>query len=284
MKKNKLGLMEISELDINKLCQTIKNVSNYDFGDYTLKSFTRRIEKILSDYKCDINYLCQNIEKDYNFMIKVVEDITVNTTELFRDSDVWEDICTLLRQKNALKETIKIWHAGCSIGLEVYSFLVLIKELGLLDKTMIYATDLNESVLEVAQQGKYRIYDAEDYMNNFNKAVNNNNILNRKINFEDYFEINKSKNYIKVVDELLEKPIFLKHDLTTLDNIFNTTFDIISCRNVLIYFNQDLQTKVLNFFADNLNPQGNLIIGKHEGIVGSPLLRFTKRNNIYYKK
>ena len=142
--------MELTEQDIQRVQDTIKTVSSYDFSDYSYNSFCRRIEKILGDYNTTLDELLRNIQGNYNFMEKVVRDITVNTTELFRDTDAWLKIRNILTQKYAKKDSLHIWHAGCSSGQEVYSMMIMLCVTGAFEKSSIYATDINENVLRTA--------------------------------------------------------------------------------------------------------------------------------------
>ncbi|MBR4266338.1 MAG: hypothetical protein IKQ46_09815 [Bacteroidales bacterium] len=277
----------ISKEEINRLQYAIKKVSSYDFSDYSYNSFYRRIEKILEDDKITIDYLIDNLTKDYNYLERVVRNITVNTTELFRDPETWFHIRMALEQKYAAKKSINIWHAGCSSGQEVYSLMILLNELGLLEKASIYASDINEAVLNVAISGRYKYHELSDYIDNFDKALNSDEINHGKFPHADikkYMEINRFKDFVQMKEFLVEKPLFIKHDLVSCENIFDRDFDLILCRNVLIYFNHDLQNKVINFFYDNLTKDGCLIIGRHEGIIGSIASNFQKKDAIYFRR
>ncbi len=277
----------ISREDIIRLQDAIKKVSSYDFSDYSYNSFYRRIEKILEDEKISIDFLIDNLLKDYNYLENVVRNITVNTTELFRDPENWVHIRNAIEHKYANKKSINIWHAGCSSGQEVYSLMILLNELGLLEKASIYASDINEKVLNVAISGRYKYHEVCEYLNNFDEALNSQSANHGKYPFVDikkYMEINRFKDYVQMQDFLVEKPLFIKHDLVSCENIFDQDFDIILCRNVLIYFNHDLQNKVINFFYDNLTKNGCLIIGRHEGIIGSMAANFQKKDAIYFRR
>ena len=278
--------MELTEQDIQRVQDTIRNVSSYDFSDYSYNSFCRRIEKILGDYNTTLDELLRNIQGNYNFMEKVVRDITVNTTELFRDTDAWLKIRNILTQKYAKKDSLHIWHAGCSSGQEVYSMMIMLCETGAFEKSSIYATDINENVLRTAMSGQYKYHEVQDYIGNFDK------VFNPKLHSEDvpyidirkYMDVNKARDYVKMERSLVEKPLFFKHDLVSGEPIIARKLDIILCRNVLIYFNHDLQNKVLKFFHDNLADDGCLIIGRHEGMIGHVASLYDKKDSIYFKR
>lgn len=272
--------MDLTENDIQRFQKAVSSVSPYNFRDYSYNSFYRRIDKILGDYGITIDELIKNVCNDYNYLERVVRDITVNTTELFRDTETWAHIRRMLTTTYADKPTINIWHAGCSSGQEVYSMMMMLCELDMLDKANIYASDINEKVLATAIKGRYKYHEISEYIGNFDLVFNSNGPA---VDIRKYMEINKFKDYVQMASTLVEKPLFLKHDLVPCRNIADHSFDIIFCRNVLIYFNHELQTNVINSFADNLNPGGCLIIGRHEGMIGPAAGRFNKTEALYFK-
>ncbi|MCQ2251864.1 MAG: hypothetical protein MJZ61_00285 [Bacteroidales bacterium] len=278
--------MALTETDISKIQETIRSVSSYDFTDYSYNSFNRRIEKILGDYKITLDELLRNIQKDYNYLERVVRDITVNTTEFFRDTETWHNIRRLLVNRYSESPSINIWHAGCSAGQEVYSMMIMLSELGMLEKASIYATDINEAMLSTATSGRYKYHEVNEYLGNFDKVFNPtvHESASQFVNIKKYMDINKFKDYVQMSPFLMEKPLFLKHDLVSAKSIANLKFDLILCRNVLIYFNHTLQNRVIKFFYENINTNGCLIIGRHEGIIGPSSHNFVKDNAIYYKR
>jgi chemotaxis protein methyltransferase CheR len=279
--------MTVTNEDILLLINTLKLISEYDFTDYSDKSFTRRVEKLLTDNKLDINSLIQKLRKDPVFLEKAVRDITVNTTELFRDPKAWHTLRYRILPKLKDNNVINIWHAGCSTGQEVYSMMILLNELDLLEKTKIYATDLNTDVLEVAQKGIYKYRFNIGYLDSFDKVIKENpyNFEEvRDVPYSKYFEIDKAQDTIKMNSFLKEKPVFRKHNLVTGGNIFYTKFDLILCRNVLIYFNNALQNKVFELFHKSLFDGGYLILGIHESMLGPMTSKFEKKGSNYRKK
>jgi chemotaxis protein methyltransferase CheR len=279
--------MEIPKKDIEYFKEALKKASNYDFSDYSEKSFGRRIEKLLSDHQLDLFTMVNRISNDEEFLEQIVKEITVNTTELFRDPAIWQLLKQIIEKKYKDLDEIKIWHAGCSTGQEVYSMLILLYELGLFEKVTIYGTDLNDDVLKVAESGKYKYRDISEYIDNYRQAIEVDPLnpdTETSIPYSKYLEINKAKDTVRVKPFLTKKAIFIKHDLVTEGNIFNTKFHIIMCRNVLIYFNHTLQNKLFEFFYDNLYEDGSLVIGRHEGILGTIAAKFKKKETIYIKK
>lgn len=279
--------MAVSKEEISLFINTIKNVSEYDFSNYSEKSFTRRIEKVLSDYRLSFSALLSKVKKNRDFLEQVVKDITVNTTELFRDPKTWQALRYRVLTRYENQSVINIWHAGCSTGQEVYSMLILLNEMGLFDKANVFATDINSNVLDIAKKGEYKFRFNIDYLDNFDKVIKEN-----PYNYEDYkdvayskyFDIDKSKDMIRMKPFLVKKPLFRKQDLVKDGNIFYTKFDIIMCRNVLIYFNHELQTLIFEMFHQNLFAKGSLVLGIHESMLGPIASKYKRKGLIYIKK
>lgn len=277
----------ISNDDVTKLINSVKLISRYDFENYSERSFKRRIEKILVDNKFDINALIAKIQKDKEFLEKVVKDITVNTTELFRDPDLWITLKYRILPKLMKNKSIFIWHAGCSSGQEVYSMLILLNELNMFEKAKVFATDLNTNMLESAKRGVYRYRFNLNYFDNFDKVIKENpyNYEDiKEVDYNKYFEIDKAKDTITMSKFLRDKTIFRKHDLVNDKNIFYSKFDIIFCRNVIIYFNNQLQNRVIEMFSNNLYRDGYLVLGAHESILGPVANTFERTKGLYKKK
>ena len=277
----------LSNDDVTKFINSIKLVSRYNFEDYSERSFKRRIEKILVDNKISLNELISRIQKDKDFLEKIIKDITVNTTELFRDSELWITLKYRVLPNLKKNKSIFIWHAGCSSGQEVYSMLILLNELDMFDKAKVFATDINTDMLELAKRGVYRYRFNLNYLDNFDKVIKEN-----PYNYEDvkdvpyskYFEIDKAKDSVTMAKFLRDKTIYRKHDLVNDKNIFYSKFDIIFCRNVIIYFNNKLQNRVIEMFSNNLYRDGHLILGAHESILGAVANNFERTKGLYKKK
>ncbi len=278
--------MAVEIAEIKEFINVIREISVYDFSDYSEKSFARRIDKIIEDRGMGLKEIIQKMKKKSDFLEEIVKDITVNTTEIFRDTKTWEIFKRDILPKFADKELIDIWHVGCSTGQEVYSVLILLNEMGLMNKARIVATDLNSDVLEVARKGQYRFREIDEFIESYDSVMMSNpkeDNTFKNIPYQKYISINRRKNLIKIKPLLLNKAEFLKHDVVTEGNIFERKFDLIFCRNVLIYFKHELQNKLFEFFHENLNPGGALIIGRHEGILGNISGKFKKIESIYLK-
>ena len=272
--------MIVTQQDVEFFIIEVKKISDYDFTGYSQKSFTRRLEKILSDNNTNIKTLIQKMKKSSKFLENIVKEITVNTTEPFRTPSIWQKLIPIMKDRFLEQESINIWHAGCSSGQEVYSMLILLYEMGFFHKTQVFGSDLNEDVLAVARSGKYRIHDFDEYWDNFKLVMD----VFPDFSSEKYLDINKRRGVVKIKGFLVEKPVFAKQNIIKDKNLFGVKFDIIMCRNVLIYFDHDLQDKIFNFFYANLTDNGILVIGKHESILSSIQRKFDRTDSIYLKK
>lgn len=279
--------MIITDQELQQFFSQLKEVSNYDLSEYSDKSLKRRIAKVLSDNRIDFPDLLTQLKNNPAFIEKTIKDITVNTTELFRDPQIWQNIKYKILPKYKNNKTINIWHAGCSTGQEVYSMMILLKEAGLLDKAKIYGTDINSDVLQTAKKGIYKYRFNINYLDNFDKVIKQNPLNYdeyKDIPYSDYFTIDQDKDVIIMNKFLRDKAVYKKQDLVKDGNIFYTKFDIILCRNVIIYFNYELQNKVFKLLYDNLYPDGTLLLGVHETILGPMASKFEKNGLAYCKK
>jgi chemotaxis protein methyltransferase CheR len=205
---------------------------------------------------------------------------------LFRDPDIWKKIKKELLPSLDQQETIRIWHPGCSTGQEVYSMMIVLDALGMLEKSEIYGSDLHEEVLETARQGRYRFRFNQIYLENFDRVILNGEgdaSWNQRKEWKKYFHIDETRDIIQMKDFLRQKPVYKKLDLVKDSNLFLVNFDLIVCRNVIIYFNNELQNRVFDLFYKNLNVNGNLLLGVHESIMGTCSKRFI-RSDPFYKK
>ncbi len=276
---------EPDDNDVQIFIQAMRKRSCYDFSNYSMSSLKRRIWKVLTDNNMNIHQLADSILSDWSFTEKIVRSITVCTTELFRDPALWISIRDDILSSFTGKDIIRVWHAGCSTGQEVYSMMILLNELNMLDKSEIYASDINTDVLALAKQGIYKYRFNKVYLENFDRVFRNDLLPaeNMKVPYEKYFTVNTMADEIRMLPFLTEKPVYKKSDLVNDENPFRVIFDIIVCRNVIIYFNFELQNKVFNLFYRNLNDYGRLVLGAHETIIGTYTMFFNKNFHSYYK-
>jgi chemotaxis protein methyltransferase CheR len=279
--------MVITDQDLQYFISALKNSSRYDFTEYSDKSLKRRLQKVLTDLSLDINGLISSIKNNPDFTERIVKEITVNTTELFRDPQIWHMLRSRILPRFKNNNNINIWHAGCSTGQEVYSMMILLSEMGMLEKAKIFASDINTDVLEQAKKGEYKYRFNIGYLDNFDKVIKQNPLNYEEfidVPYEKYFDIDKIRDSITMKKFLTEKPIFRKHDLVKDGNLFFAKFDLILCRNVIIYFNYSLQNKVFDLFYNNLYNKGALLLGMHETILGPWANKFEKMGQAYIKK
>jgi chemotaxis protein methyltransferase CheR len=261
--------------------RVLKEHTPYDFSEYSDNSINRRIQKVMQDHKMTFDELTARTLSDNRFVEEVVEAITVNTTDFFRDPELWRFLFEKhlsIYRKNGV---INIWHAGCSTGQEVFSLLILFNELGMLPKTRVFATDISQKALDKAKEGIYKHQIERGCIDNFSKVFNDpkkgEQILDK------YFDVD-SMNDIITVKPLLKKNIkFIRHDLVKNDLPFYNKMDIVFCRNVLIYFNAKLQTRIIQRFFDVLFSNGTLVLGAHESLNGFFKTKFEKTGPVFKK-
>lgn len=267
--------------DVNNILLALKTETNYDLSNYSFNSLSRRFGKVIIDFKMTPSEIVENIQEDSSFVEKLIKKITVNTTELFRDPEIWQNLHEIILPQFSHKKEIKIWHPGCSTGQEVYSMMIVLDSLNLLEKTKIYASDINTDVMETAKAGEYKFRFNKNYLKNYDKSINYNK--QNTNNYDNYFTLDEIQDKIIMKKFLREKPFYKKQDLVKDENLFDEKFDLIICRNVIIYFNYELQNKVLNFFYNNMNEPSCLILGIHESIIGLYSGKYLKKNSVYFK-
>lgn len=244
----------INDSQLDLLIAEVSDRHGYDFGGYSRASFKRRIERLYQlDAFPDFATFLTRIKNDTDYFRRFVEEITVNVTEMFRDPTVYKVLREEILPAVGTKPFIRIWHAGCSTGQEVYSMAILLQELGLLHKAIIYATDINHSVLEAARKGVFPLRLMKEYAENYRNSGGKND-------FSDYYTANYG--LAKFDEKLSGKMVFSQHSLVS-DHSFNE-FDLILCRNVLIYFDKELQDRALQLFDDSLARLGYLALGTKE--------------------
>lgn len=271
-------------MDIKAYLNELKVHTPYDFSDYSDNSIHRRLQKVLHDHQLTMEQLVEKTKTDKYFVEQLVEEITVNTTEMFRDPDIWISFYNKVYPILKNRTSINIWHAGCSSGQEVYSNLILLSELGLLEKSRIYATDLNSKMIAHAKAATYRYHFNKKHIEIFKKKIKTNPIKNfAEINVSKYYDIDSEKDMMEIKKPYRTIPKFIKHDLVQEKLPFYNKFDIIFCRNVLIYFNTSLQNKIFQLFYDRLHQGGILLLGNHEGLAGFFKTKFSRNDPFYIK-
>ena len=233
----------------------------YDFTEYSKASMQRRLQRLfIVDKFPSFAEFRHRLQNDAQYFRRFVEEITVNVTEMLRDPSFYKALRTSILPILATYPFIRIWNAGCSTGEEVYSMAILLKEAGLLHKSLLYGTDINPLVIEKARKGIFPISQMQKYSENY---IQSGGVKD----FSSYYTANY--HLAKFDSSLMEKMIFSTHNLVS-DFSFNE-FQLILCRNVLIYFERGLQSKVFNLFDYSLENFGYLALGSKESLRFSPI-------------
>lgn len=252
---------ELSQAELDDILTLVRLVYGYDFSNYAQASLKRRIIRCmrLAAIKT-ASSLRFKLANDSAFFSWFLQSIMVNVTEMFRDPSFYSSLRERVLPVLASYPIIKIWHAGCSTGEEVYSMAILLKEANLLERCRIYATDLNPANLDKARQGLVPLQHINDYTLNYKQAGGTTDFSTYYTTHGDHVVLQKS---------LRDSILFAQHNLVT-DRVFNE-FQLVCCRNVLIYFNKTLQNHVIRLFHDSLAPLGYLAIGPKESLLFTDL-------------
>lgn len=262
-----LNSVDTNDEEIELLLNDALELYGYDFTGYSRASLKRRILRLYSlDKLVSFAEFRYKIRSEPGYFTRFLEEVTINVTEMFRDPEFYETLRNKVFPALGTYPFIRIWIAGCSTGEEAYSISIILKELNLLKKSLIYATDVNAVVLQKASDAIFPIKKMKQYSENYINAGGSQN-------FSDYYSANYS--LAKLNDELKRKIIFSTHNLVS-DNSFNE-FQLILCRNVLIYFERELQLKVFNLFDNSLENLGYLALGSKETLDFSSIKNKYKR-------
>ena len=249
--------MDFKNEEFTELLEEIRRVHGYDFTDYSEASVKRRINSFMTNRKITtVGILGDMILKDEKLFEVFIQEISVTVTEMFRDPTFYKSLRNHVLKRLATYPFIKIWIAGCATGEEVYSVAILLKEAGLLNRAIIYATDINQKSLQIAKEGMYPLGSMKQYTSNYQKAGGTKYFSEYYVAKYDSVLFNKS---------LKQNIVFAAHNLA-IDKSFNE-FQLILCRNVLIYFNQKLQNNVIDLFYESLCPFGFLGLGNKESLL-----------------
>jgi len=252
---------ELEKIEIDLLLQGIYAWCGYDFRHYAYNAIRRRIwRRVHAEKLSSITGLLEKCLHDPSCLSRLILDFSVSATEMFRNPSFFrsfrEKVVPFLRTY----PSIRIWHAGCSTGEEVYSMAILLDEEGLNEKAKIYATDINAEALKAAKTGTFPLSSMKKYTNNYMHAGGQKA-------FSDYYTV--TDNRARFHPYLVRNVVFAQHNLVT-DESFNE-FHVILCRNVLIYFDKSLQQKVHHLFYRSLSMLGILGLGDKETISGSAM-------------
>lgn len=244
-------VQDVSDEELSSLTVSILTRYGIDFTCYEPKSLKRRIIRILNRFSLNSVYdLWVQFLKDSDFLQKFMNEVSVGMTSMFRDPILWKKLPGHISNQFGGK-SLNVWHAGCSTGEEVYSFGILLKELNLQNKTKAIATDFNSDAIDEAKKGIYHKIKMIENETNYKKS-------NGMGDFSRYYTSDTHHHAIMNRD-LIKHASFSQQNLVT--DVYPTGFDIVFCRNVMIYFDSAMKTKMLQKFHRSLNPGGILIIG-----------------------
>ena len=251
---------ELEEIEIGLLLEGINSHYGYDFRGYAPASLRRRLwHRARDEGLQSISALQDKVLHEPAAMQRLLVDMSVNVTTMFRDPTFYaalrESVVPLLRTYPFLR----IWNAGCSTGEETYSLAILLREEGLAPRMRLYATDINDKVLERAQAGSFPLERMRQYTQNYIHA-------NGRDDFSSYYKVDGS--WARFDPSLTEQVVFAQHNLVS-DGSFNE-FDLVLCRNVMIYFSKPLKDRAHGLFYDSLHTFGVLGLGEKESLKFSP--------------
>lgn len=257
------------DIELALLLEAVFRATGHDFRQYTAATIRRRVLHAMhAEGFASMSELQGRVLRDQAAMLRLRETLSINVTEMFRDPSFFralrEQVLPVLRTHPFLR----IWHAGCSTGEEVYSLAILLHEAGLLDRARLYATDMHAPALNVARSGIYPLEKLGPYALNYTQSGGQGD-------FGSYFTTQYGHALVRA--DLRQNIIWGQHNLAT-DGSFNE-FHLILCRNVLIYFTRHLQEQVKALLWHSLTPFGTLALGRHEGMEFSEHApRFTTLN------
>lgn len=269
---------ELEDVEITLLLEGIYLHYGYDFRNYSRPSIRRRIKyRMQAEGLSSVTALLDLVLHNRRAMGRLFNDFSIHVTEMFRDPEFFLEFRRTVVPRLCEFPAIRIWHAGCSTGEEVYSMAILLQEEGLYDKATIYATDMNADLLQKAAKGRFPLDKMKQYTRNYQLSGGTRS-------FSEYYS---ADHHVVEFDPSLSKNMaFSQHNLVT-DHSFNH-FHVIICRNVLIYFNEVLQQRVLQLFHGSLVPSGFIGLGSKEGL--HPSLKATmftemhREQRIFIKK
>jgi chemotaxis protein methyltransferase CheR len=256
---------DLERIEVQLLLEAIFQHYGFDFRGYALGSLKRRLwRRAYAERLETLSALQDRVLHDPQVMERLLLDLSINVTTMFRDPTFFkamrEKVVPLMRTY----PFVRIWNAGCSTGEETYSLAILLKEEGLADRARIYATDINDRVLERAKEGRFPLERMRDFTANYIRAGGQDE-------FSRYYSVDGGE--VAFAADLTEHVVFAQHNLVS-DAPFNE-FNLIVCRNVMIYFGKSLQDRVHELFYESLDQLGVLALGLKESI------RFTKYESRY---
>ena len=269
---------EIERIEVDLLLEAIYRRYGYDFRSYARASLERRLRGFCKELDIDrLSKLIPKLLYDELSFSSLAQQFSVCVTEMFRDPYVFKAIREMVVPHLESYPFIKAWAAGCATGEEAYSLAITFHEAGLLERAIFYGTDFNDNLLEIAKRAIYPADKIKVYTKNYQESGGINS-------FSDYYFARYDAAIIN--DKLKDRITFANHNLSV-DKVFAESH-LIVCRNVLIYFNQDLQDRVLKLFTESLVRGGFLVLGARESLSFSSVVDqyeiIDRRARIYRKR
>jgi len=247
---------DVERVEVELLLEAIYRVYGFDFRSYAYASIKRRLwRRAQAEGLPTFSALQERVLHDPACMDRLMLDLSIQVTSMFRDPSFFLALRRKIVPSLRTYPFIRVWHAGCSTGEEVYSLAILLKEEGLYARTRLYATDINETVIKGAKEGIFPLSKMQEYTINYQRAGGLRS-------FSEYYTARYDG--ARFDPTLLENVVFSQHNLVT-DGSFSE-FHLIMCRNVLIYFDRNLQNRVLGLFHDSLANFGFLALGRKESL------------------
>lgn len=251
---------DLEEIEVPLLVEAIYRRWGYDFRDYAPGSLKRRVRHILGlEGLPSVSALQERVLRDPACLQRFLAEATVNVTSMFRDPGFYRAFRAVAVPLLTQQPALRIWHAGCASGEEVYSMAILLHEEGLLGRARIYATDIDQAALDTGKGGIYPLNKMKEYTQNYQAAGG-------KAAFSEYYQAGHG--HVAMRADLAKNVIWSRHNLVT-DASFNE-FQLILCRNVMIYFNPRLQERVHSLLYDSLAADGLLVLGQQESLQLTP--------------
>jgi chemotaxis protein methyltransferase CheR len=265
------------DIELRLLLEAVYLRYQHDFRHYAYASLRRRMRQAMERFECPtLSHLQARVLHEPEVFAAMLQYFTIQVSEMFRDPAYFRAVRERVVPILQTYPFVKLWVAGCSTGEEAWSFAILLREAGLLERSLIYATDINPAALAAAEAGIYALDRLAGFSANYHAAGGTRSL-------SDYYTAGYGK---AVFDRSLRTQIvFSDHSLAT-DNVFSEV-ELVSCRNVLIYFDRELQSRAIGLFHDALVPRGFLGIGSRETLRYSSHARafeeFAAAERIYRK-
>ncbi len=273
-----MNKQDIEKIEIDLFLEALNRRYGYDFRNYAQASVRRRVQHLLAKTEyTQISELIPRILYDEAYSQSLVHAFSITVTEMFRDPSFYRSIREKVIPYLRTYPFVRVWHAGCATGEEVYSMAILLQEEGLYERTTIFATDFNDVALDNAREGIYSLGGMRQYAENYRQAGGSRS-------FAEYYHARYES---AIMSQSLKRNItFANHNLVT-DGVFSEVH-LVVCRNVLIYFDRPLQNRVLKLFADSLIYGGFLCLGSKETMQFSDVQELFKgiddREKVYQKR